>query len=487
MGLPNVLWFCSDEQRPDSLSCYGSAWAKTPNIERIASRGTVFHNAVCPSPMCLPSRSSVLSARYPQEFSCLNNSLSRQVNDFPDGYETFPEVLSREGYETVNFGRFNCLRQSVFERNEQTGDYLSEYTDHFSLNTRYDETTYHVLKRPGPDNRPLIIAGTYPGESNPNQISTDRAIDFLEGRTAGAPPFLLRVSFNQPHTPTLAPNPYDSIYDPDELPVRFFDANSLESRSEFDRRYASLHRMDLLTEEQYRQVWKDYMGLCAYIDSELGRVLDALEDAGLRENTLIFYSTDHGKSLGEWGSGEKGTFDSEVWRVPFVWSLPGRIPEGARVETPCGTIDTARTLLSLLGIANRIPDTFRGTNLFAAEGDRESATPASADRNDFAFGVIRPPIEDWPELDPRLMRVAVRSSRFRLDLDWHTDGSPPPENRQDGSLYDLERDPLETRNLWASPQMGRERDRLVAAIQSWIDRYPPGAIAQDPSNAGTHY
>ena len=210
------------------------------------------------------------------------------------------------------------------------------------------------------------------------------------------------------------------------------------------------------------------------------------------ENTIIFYSTDHGKSLGEWGSGEKGTFDSEVWRVPFVWSYPGKIPEGVSVETPCGTIDTAKTLLTLLGLEDRIPDTWCGRDLFAPAlrpkakadvGDKLSQSDSDA----LAFGVIRAPVEDWPELDPRIMRVAVRSIGFRLDLNWFTDGSLPEETAQDGSLYDLVADPFETRNLWNDATMRGVRKRLVTAIQSWIDRNPPGAVLQDPTKAGTFY
>ena len=425
--------------------------------------------------------------------------LGSKIDDFPEGFVTFPEILRNAGYETVNFGRYNCIRQNLFERMERTGDFLPEVTNHFGLNEKYDEEEFHVIKRPGPDKRPLIIAGTYPGESNPNQISTDRAVEFLSNRCSGThsgtgdinslvnTPFLLRIAYNQPHTPTLAPPPFDTLYDPDDLPVRYFDSDAYRTRSEFDRRIADLHRMDLLSDKQIRQVWKDYMGLCAYIDGQVGRVLDALEDAGLSDETIIVYSTDHGKSLGEWGSGEKGTFDSEVWRVPFIWSYPGTIPIGVE-ETPCGTIDTARTVLSLIGLEHEIPDSWRGRDLFSAGSpNEENDVTVDPQLGRLSFGSLRHAIDDWPDLDGRLFRVAVRSIDFRFDVNWYGDGSRPPDSELDGTLFDLESDPGETRNRFSDVDLHAVRASFIAAIERWVDRYPTGEIMRNPTNAGTYF
>jgi arylsulfatase A-like enzyme len=428
--------------------------------------------------------------------------LGSKVDDFPENFFTFPEILRSAGYETVNFGRYNCIRPNLFERMERTGDFLPEVTNHFGLNEKYDEEEFHVIKRPGSDKRPLIIAGTYPGESNPNLISTDRAVEFLSSRpggkhsgTTGATdadstnntPFLLRIAYNQPHTPTLAPPPFDTLYNPDDLPVRYFDRDAYRTRSEFDRRIADLHRMDLLSDKQIRQVWKDYMGLCAYIDMQIGRVLDALEKADLSEETIIMYSTDHGKSLGEWGSGEKGTFDSEVWRVPFIWSYPSTIPRGVE-EAPCGTIDTARTLLSLIGLERDIPDSWRGRNLFSAGSPNEGAdVTVDPQLGRLSFGSLRHAIDDWPDLDGRLFRVAVRSIRYRFDVNWFGDGSRPPDSELDGTLFDLESDSGETRNRFSDNAMHSVRASFIAAIERWIDHCPTGEIMKNPANAGVYF
>ncbi len=476
MRKPNVLWFQADEQRPDSLSCYGSSWARTPNIDRIASRGTVLQSAVCASPVCLPSRSAQLSGRYPHEFGCLNNMLLDGGRRFPAGYTTFPEVLATLGYETVNFGRFHCLSETTFQTNLTTPDCLPEYTGYCDLAPAYDEEEHNVLKRPGIDHRPLIVAGSYPGRRNPCAISSDRAIEFLHARRAGDRPFLLRVGYNWPHTPTLAVPPFDTLYDPRNLPVRYFDAKARDGRSRFDRCYAYLHRMWEFSDEQYDRIWKDYMGCCAYVDFEVGRVPAALDATGLAGDTIIFYSVDHGKSLGEWGAGEKCTFDREVWRVPFIWSFPGTIAEGRVVDRPCETIDTARTRFAILGLDDRLPEQFRGRNVLASDGD--------GDDDGVAFGVTRPPIDDDPAYDPRLMRVAVRTPSTRMDVSWRTDGARPLVEKLDGNLFDLGADPYETRNLFNDTTHEQTVERHLQLIERWMARCPPHSLLADPDNAG---
>ncbi|MBN1512263.1 MAG: sulfatase-like hydrolase/transferase [Phycisphaerae bacterium] len=451
----------SDEQRPDSLGCYGSAWARTPNIDRLAARGTVFQNAVCQSPVCVPSRSSQLSGRYPQEFGCLNNDLLLAGGRFPAGYTTFTQILAKAGYETVNIGRYHNLEPHAFGINDVHGDgSMPELAGYFALGEGLSEKDYHVIKRPGPDQRPLILAGTWPGKESPSSRAADGAIAFLNRRDT-ARPFLLRCSFCFPHTPTLAPEPFDRLYDPDDLPIQWFNPEARDGRSASDRAYADQHRMDRLSRDQVRQLWKDYMGCCAYVDEQVGRVVAALEATGDLENTIIFYSTDHGKSLGEWGAGEKGTFDSEVWRVPFVWSAPGRLPQGEVRREPAEIIDTGRTLFGLLGLEDSLPDAWRGRDLFA-----DRAGPGAV------FGAIRAPNDVMPDGPDNLMRVAVRTTRWRMDVNWPIDGKRPNDSEMDGNLFDLEADPHETNNRFAAPEAAATIADLLARLEAWLRRAP---------------
>lgn len=469
---PNVLWLMTDEQRPDSLGCYGSDWAKTPNIDRIAAQGTVFLNAVCQSPVCLPSRSSQLSGRYPQEFCCLNNMIEAAGEGYPAGYTSFPRILEEAGYSTANFGRFHNLDPHSFAHNEIHMDgSMPECAGVFDLGEGLKDEDYHVIKRPGKHHRPLIIAGTWPGKETPSSRAADGAIGFLQNRKDDRP-FLLRCSFCFPHTPTMAPPPYDQLYNPDEIPIQWFDVEARNGRSDYDRVYADLHRMDELDEAQVRQLWKDYMGCCAYVDHQVGRVLSALEAAGELENTIIMYSSDHGKSLGEWGTGEKGTFDSEVWRVPFIWSWPGRVDQGVVRREPAEIIDTGRTLFGLLGLSDTLPKSWRGRDLFADTNGCGAS-----------FGVIRPPIEDIPDFPAHLMRVAIRTERWRMDLNWPLNGSRPADEETDGNLLDLVADPLEKMNLFKDSGSVDIVAELKSLLEGWMQRAPcDGRMVMENAN-----
>lgn len=462
---PNIVWIQTDEQRPDSLSCYGSQWAKTPALAELAATGIVFRNAVCQAPVCVPSRSSQLSARYPQEIGVLNNWATGST--FPKGTITFPEIFAEAGYDVVSFGKRHTPRHPIWAKGTTSG-VNQAITGFCSLAEGYDNAKHHVVQRGGTP--PLIVAGTYPADS-PNQSATitDEATAYLEARTASSPPFLLRVSHIWPHTPVLPPAPFDTLYDPDDLPIRFYDEQANATRAHYDRVIAERDGMKTLSRTEIRQVWKDYMGLCAYVDSEVGRLLSALDRLGMRENTIILYSADHGKLLGEWGAGEKDVFDSEVWRVPFVWSWPGHIPERTTRTASCELIDTARTLLTLAGLANKIPATYQGRPLFHSEP------------SDAVFGATR---SEWyfPK-EAQDLRLAIRTERYRMDVTWPIDGSRPSEEDMDGNLFDLRSDPWERRNLWKARDYASARTELIDRLQAWYVQTHVDPRLLDPTTA----
>ncbi|MCZ7645144.1 MAG: sulfatase-like hydrolase/transferase [Planctomycetota bacterium] len=469
---PNVLWIQTDEHRADSLGCYGSAWARTPHLDALAARGTVFRRAYCASPVCVPSRSSQLAARYPQELNTLNNAVQEVANVFPAGTLTFPEVFARAGYQTANFGKSHTPAHPTWQFNDRAA-MDKRYASPWKLNEAYDEARHRVVHRPGGE-RGVILGGTYPSaDDHPSRQSTDKAIRFLDTRDAGKP-FLLRVSHNWPHTPVLPPPPWDRLFAPEELPIRLFDAEALAARCAELRRSAAKQNLRALSGAQLKQIWTDYMGLVACVDHEVGRLLAALEARGLREDTLVVFSADHGTLLGEWGATQKGNFDELVWRVPFIWSCPGRIPEGQVRDDLAALLDTGRTLLGCAGLADHAPEGWRGRDLF-----RDPAPEAVFGQihypNRAAEVLTRPGVRAEPLKPGQAMRVAVRTARHRLDADWMLDGRPLTPAEADGHLFDLEADPLERANRWDDPAHRGTREALWAALQRWqgeIDRNP---------------
>lgn len=476
--MTNVLWIQTDEQRPDSLGCYGSSWARTPNIDALAASGTVFRTAVCQSPVCVPSRSSQLTARYPQEINTLHNNVGISeliprdtISVFPEKTVTLPELLAERGaFATASIGKIHTPRPEMWQEVAPIVNDL-RYAGYYELAAGYDESALKVIKRPG--YTPVILAGTYPslGE-NPSRAVTDQAISWLKERR-GAGPFVLRASHNWPHTPVLPPRPYDSLYDPGELPIRTFDAAAYRSRAAWDREVADAHRMRDLTIDQIRQIWKDYMGLCAYVDHEVGRLLQTVDELGLRQNTVILFSSDHGKSLGEWGATEKGFFDNEVWRVPFIWSWPGVIPMGAVRDEPCELLDTARTLFGLLGLAPH--DTWRGRDLFSSRGPTPTAVFGEIGWPNSAAAIWSRPGITRPSPHWQTLRVAVRTTQYRMDESWVRNGRRVASDEADGNLFDLLEDPGERTNVWSE----KRYEGIVRELHGHLDHWFAGVDKPD--------
>jgi choline-sulfatase len=481
---PNILWVQTDETRPDAWGWHGSAWAKTPNLDLLAAHGVVMKTCVCQSPVCTPSRSSQLTALYPQECNVLfNNEVAWRDGIFPQGTITFPEVFAQAGYETVSLGKWHTPNHPTWQHAEQDA-LIPKYADFTDMGSDYPDEKFHVVHRPGIHK--IIIGGTYPSrEENPTRILTNRAIDFLRDRKRDRP-FLLRVSHNWPHTPVLPPPPFDRTYLPEEIPIQYFDEQAYRTRAAYDRIIADAQRMRELTREQVREIWKDYMGLCAYVDYEIGRLLAALRALGLEKDTVIMYSADHGRALGEFGHGEKCTFDDQVWRVPFIWSWPGHLPEGQVREDLCELVDTGRTMLGLAGMEKDAPAHWRGRDLFN--------DPILAPENQAVFGQIGWPNTHAPLLmDPKviairrqlaqvmgmelekaypcfnLLRMAVRTPHHRMDVSWMKDGRRLSLAESDGNLFDLESDPFERRNLWSDPSSRPVIDRLMKRLEIWFE------------------
>ena len=483
---PNVLWIQTDEHRTDSLGCYGSKWAKTPNIDALAARGVVMQTCVCQSPVCVPSRSSQLTVRYPQECNVPFVENQRVPNTFPEDTITFPEHFSRHGYETVSFGKSHTPPHPTWQTKHTENIISAEYAGFFNLADGYDEDKARVVKRPGIHR--IIIGGSYPTFfGNPSRRLTDQVIEYLRDRNSDRP-FLLRISHNWPHTPVLPPPPFDRLYDPAEIVIQPYSEKAYRERAEYDRTMSDAQRMAEIPENLYRQTWADYMGLVGYVDYEIGRLLAAMKALGLDDDTIVLFSSDHGRALGEYGHGEKCTFDNQVWKVPFIFHWPGRLPEGEVREDLCELVDTGKTLAALAGIGDDVPSNWRGRDLFGG-----GILPREEQS---VFGQIGSPNENAPILqneivknelksvtkrllngiEPhmvnpafRLMRTGVRTHEYRMDVSWMRKGRRIQIEEADGNLFHLVSDPREMNNLWAEPSRQDVVRNLYARLKSWFE------------------
>lgn len=446
MSKPNVLWLHTDEHRADSLGCYGSAWAKTPNFDSLAAAGTLFENAFCQSPVCMPSRTSQLTSSYPIENGGLNNN--HAYFGFREGYVPFPLLFEEAGYQTGSFGKHHTQKGRIWGTAKGILA-TNKHIDHFGLLGGLKDADYGVMK--SPSELPLVIGGTYPdGLENCAQQCVDEGISFIQDSRKNQKPFLLRLSIEWPHTPVITPRPFDTLYDENELPVRYYDENALKNSSRYDRRIRDFEKMHHLTPAQLRSHWRYYMGLAAYVDHEVGRLLRFLEENNLREDTIIIFSADHGRMLGQKGFLDKGCFDIPSFQVPYIWSWPGHIKEGKREEGLAEMTDMAPTLLKLCGLEDNIPDTYKGRDLFA--------DPAP----EILFAQIKNTSD--PAQD-NIFRYAVRTKKWRMDIDFYMDGREMTVEEMDGNLYDLEADPLEYNNLFMEPAFAAVRGELLEQLR----------------------
>lgn len=344
----NVLMIMSDEHNPRVSSVYGHPLVQTPNLERLAARGVVFENCYCPSPLCLPSRSAVMAGRYVHELQTYNN-----CNAVTHDYPSYGAVLAAQGVHTAYAGKVDVYRPA-----EELG-----FNDMMLPGDR---------KHPGDTNferAPLKVrddaasrADGFGPKPDPFQHDTqvvDAAIEWLRSRAADAGPWTLSVNTGSPHFPHYVTDELWEMYaDGADLPEYRGDVES--ALHPYARDLRAHFETDQFTDEQVRGLRRGYLGCVTYVDRQVGRLLDALEQSGLAENTLVAYTSDHGEMLGKFNMWWKCSLYEDSARVPLVVAGPG-FAQGTRVATPVSTLDLQAAMFRATG-AER-PAEWRGTPL----------------------------------------------------------------------------------------------------------------------------
>lgn len=437
---PNVLFIMTDQHRFDALSAAGNPVVRTPNLDRLAAGGTLFTEAVCSTPLCGPSRASLLSGQYQHGHGCPNNA-EVTANGMPETVDTWDEILARRGYHAEYHGKWHTGAANRSHYADGLPYYLKLYHDYLAAKypdrkKREDEAIdryTHWPYRPVAVDRMMLravkerfdmphhneagehTAGT--GESLTAWTVT-RAIDFLRSKPRA--PFCLTCSILHPHAPLVAVRPYFNMYDPAKMPLPRLLDDVFTPRAR-----AAIPNILTATPDGLGAYIALYYGLVREVDDWVGRLLGALEEAGCAENTLVVFTSDHGEMLGEHARVSKMVFYESSIRVPLIFRLPGRIPKGRRVAAPASGADLAPTILDYLGVP--VPGSMHGRSLRPV---MEGGRPAF----DLAYTEIR--------VNPRdaAGQRIVRSHEWKLAFK----GGQP-------FLYNLENDPGETRNL-LSPQ-----------------------------------
>ncbi|MCY4411914.1 MAG: sulfatase-like hydrolase/transferase [Caldilineaceae bacterium] len=345
LNRPNLLYIHSDQHSPHVTGCYGDNLVETPNLDGLAANGVVFDNAYCCSPICVPSRMSMLSGRHPFE-----NEVWTNEHGLDSRIPTFAHAMGAAGYSPELVGRMHSVGP------DQLHGYAARFVGDHGANHPGN---------PGPDRGILsVTAGPHhlslersgPGQSayqvhdeDVTAVTIDRLNRLGVQKRAGIlkQPFSLSVGLMLPHPPYVArQEDYDRYADSMTLPGK--SAPPLDEQHPFLRWWRQSTGIEVMDESEVRRSRAAYAGLVYRTDAMIGQILNALVENRLDDNTLIVYTSDHGDMQGEHGLFWKHVFYEESVRVPLIVSWPGRIPEGQRSENVVSALDVAATMLDAM-------------------------------------------------------------------------------------------------------------------------------------------
>jgi len=424
---PNVLFIAVDDLNDWVGPLGGHPAVKTPNMDRLAKRGTTFLNAHCQSPLCNPSRVSLMLSLRPSTTGIY--ALEPPFHALPELRDRVPmfEHFKRNGYETFSVGKLwhggipNEQREREFTELGTPGKMVrpeKPFTD-------------------TPGKHPLVDWGPYPEkeEEHYDHVTADWAIKKLQSKPKA--PFLLAVGFSLPHVPCYAPQKWFDLYDDDDSilpPVKEND------RDDVPRFAWNLHwqlpepRLKWLKEsDQWRPLVRAYLASISFMDYQVGRVLDALEESGAADNTIVVLWSDHGWHLGEKGISGKNSLWERSTRVPLIFAGPG-VAKEARCTRPAELLDLYPTLIELCGLPRR--EGLEGHSLTLHLRD------ATAPRDLVAITTHGPG------------NHSARSEQWRYIR--YADGSE--------ELYDMANDPHEWTNLAAVARYADLKRTLAASL-----------------------
>lgn len=453
MTAVNIIWIYCDQLRTDALSCYEPPVAaiRTPAIDALAERGVRFANCFCNSPICVPSRTSTLTANYPERTGVFGNEGAWRSYPYDRDLPTFPGWLARSGYRTVNIGKTHVPRAlNPWNECDRRGAELGRFFDGLDRESM-DIVTTPTMKSP--------LAGRFPADRPfPGEIVTNNAIAWLRNLGQNPRPFLMRIGYLQPHTPVTPPPPFDGLYADIDWP-RTLDMD--RRTSVFERRLGEIQKGDALASEEIARVHAEYHRLVAWVDAQVGRVLEAVAALGLRERTVIVFESDHGVALGESGCFAKQSFAPEIHRVPRIISWPGTLPEGQTREDINESLDLARTVCGLAGIEPA--EEFKGRDLFA-QPEPDAVFGSIGYGQPSSRALPNNEVGDWVDGTGWPRRGCIRTNRFRLDMNVRKDGKEPRPEDEDIFLVDVLEDPGERRNRADNEALVAMRDDLRARL-----------------------
>ena len=449
-GRPNVLLIIADDLNND-LGTYGHPVVKTPHIDALTEKGIRFDAAYSQFPVCTPSRSSLLTGLYPEQIGVVE--VEPHFRDLVPGVTTLPELFRQHGYLSARVGKI--FHQNVPSQIGTPGFDDPQSWDRVVNPIGIDKEVEATVNSISPTAPPADIGGTLTwlsidsrDDEHTDGIATTAAIELLtelHPESTGKP-FFLAVGYYRPHVPLIAPSRYFDMYPPGaiDLPrVVAEDRNDIPVPALADRPY-----QDKMTDAQKKQVIQAYYASVSFVDAQVGKLLAELDRAGLTEDTIVVFLSDHGFHLGSHGLWQKTDLFEESTRLPLIISAPGYRDGGRASASLVELIDLFPTLTDLVGID--APDYVAGHSLVPILRDPTARVRGSA----FSMAGSRAwwTRPEWKYRD--ITGYSIRTERYRY-TEW-ADGALGVE------FYDHANDPAEIHNL--------AHDRAKASIRFKLAR-----------------
>lgn len=426
----NIVYILSDQHNPLIMGAAGDKYVRTPNIDSLYARGTGFDNCYCASPLCVPSRSTILSGRLPSKTGVYNNMQALSSCE-----ATFPVALTDSGYETVLAGRMHFVGWDQWHGYEK--HLVGDITPCFVGGDNEREIYGDFMRSSGQNMTSIKKSGA--GRSavlDYDEDVTSAACEFLENRTDDRPLFLT-VGFYGPHCPYIAPKElYDYYYN--LLPeLDFFDKEDKAKMHPAIQKWYENRKLEV-TPDDVRRIRASYYAMVELMDGYVGRILETVDKTLGLDNTLIIYTSDHGDNIGEHGLFWKTNFYEGAGRVPAVVMEDGGKGKGRRIKENVSLLDIAPTVLSYAE-AEALPE-YDGIDL------------GPALRGEEQLDAERPVVSLCSDIkgDNPSMMVKWKNYKFIRHAGY-----------KDVQLFDLEKDPNEVNDLGCDPNFEGLRTHLM--------------------------
>ncbi len=483
---PNILLITTDQQRFDSIGCFGNEIVATPTLDRLAATGFRYSRTQPQTALCTPSRATILTGQHPGTHGVWCNGVS-----LPPDAPSVAQLLRDNGYRTCHIGKLHFEPTATFSSETQPEDWNGPYrgfehvetVDHVRKNGHYGRWLLKQLGkdkfeaqveetraawsngRGGDTGAPETVYSSLPPEVHPSRWAVERLLAWLdETGSGGEAPWFGWLSFDDPHHPFNPPVSYGRRYQWREIPL---PASYPEDESALERdlgakpwQYKAWHDGRLRVHEgtngddlawvgpdQIREMTALTYAMVDLIDDSLRELMEGLQARGLTDNTHIIFTTDHGELLGDHGLIFKGPFHLDgTLRIPLIWSRPDASGGGKEITDPVGLVDLAPTIAGIAGL--QPPDWMDGEPLPTRDGTRQRVITMY----DSYY---------WPDLQLRSMH-----------RDGFTITAYPKLGHEVGELYDHKIDPLQQENLWSVPSKKATRDDLLDDLVNNVKEFP---------------